>query len=168
MFASMLGFASQLFSWLAINQTKGSTYPPKCSLLMVGGRTVWQNEQQRSHFLSFLSHQVTPHSISQCTGLTKMSPFFCWDNKFSLLSILPPNLLALWSLYSLASSCRILPKEQSYCQSLKQLSDQLLKFLLGQLVGVVRQPQLAADCYFSSIPCSYVEDFLLDSFMFLA
>lgn len=138
MFASMLGFASQMFSLLALNQARGSTYPPTCYLLVVGGRRRWQNEQERSHFHSFLAHQVI-HSISQCTGLQNVT-FFSWE---TLLFILPPNLFALWSLYSFESSCRILPQEQSYLSGLvgsdawtglKQLSNHLLKFLLVQLV----------------------------------
>lgn len=64
MFSSTLGFASQVFSLLALNQAKGSTYPPKCSLLMVGGKRRWWNERKRSHFLSFPSHSVMFFSIS--------------------------------------------------------------------------------------------------------
>lgn len=119
MFSSMLGFASQVFSLLALNQAKGSTYPPKCSLLMVGGKRKWWSERKRSHFLSFPPHSVMFYSISQCMGLSKISPFVVVVGtlNFCLLLIWPPKLFVFLPLYSLATSCRILPKEQCFSQS---------------------------------------------------
>lgn len=180
MFSSTLGFASQVFSLLALNQAKGSTYPPKCSLLMVGGKRRWWNERKRSHFLSFPSHSVMFFSISYSVWVfPKLHLSFLlllWLWIFFVAYLTPKTICIL----ALVQPCkqlqdfgqRIALQSESTASdawtSLKWLSNHLLKSLLRQLVLVVRQPQSDAHCHFSFIPCLYMEDSLLDSFTFLA